>query len=120
MSPGSYPLGDSPQQLRYYIYSGTFPNPKHKPFVEVVTADLSEELRQIFSYTTESIGAYTVYRTTHMPSAEGTLTVFFAAEDRFVSLALHPYDLEEPFEAQDQYVQMFEQILASVQLLDNE
>lgn len=76
-SPEQYPLGDGPQQLVYYVYSGVFPNPEQKPFEEVVTADLSEELRQIFSYTTETIGEYTVYRTTDMPSASGALTVFF-------------------------------------------
>ncbi|MCB9009748.1 MAG: hypothetical protein H6656_20680 [Ardenticatenaceae bacterium] len=121
MSPERYSFGDNdPQQLIYYVYASVFPNPEHKPFEEVVTADLGEELQQIFSYTTETIGAYTVYRTTKMPSAEGALTVFFAAEDRFISLALTPYRPEDPFEAQDQYVQLFEQMLTSVQLLDHE
>lgn len=114
MSPERYSFGDDgPQQLIYYVYARAFANPEHKPFLEVVTADLSAELRQIFSYTTETIGDYTVYRTTHMPSAEGALTVFFAAEDRFVSLALTPYRPDDPFEAQDLHVAIFEQILAS-------
>lgn len=121
MSPERYSFGDDgPEQLIYYVYASAFPNPEHKPFLEVVTADLSAELRQIFSYTTETIGEYTVYRTTHMPSAEGALTVFFAAEDRFVSLALTPYRPDDPFEAQEQYVQLFEQMLGSVQLLNDE
>ncbi len=119
-SPEQYSLGDGPQQLVYYVYSGVFPNPEQKPFEEVVTADLSEELRQIFSYATETIGEYTVYRTTDMPSASGALTVFFAAEDRFVSLALTPYRPDDPFVAQEQYVQLFEQMLGSVQLLNDE
>lgn len=119
-SPEQYSLGDGPQQLVYYVYSGVFPNPEQKPFEEVVTADLSAELRQIFSYTAETIGEYTVYRTTDMPSASGALTVFFAAEDRFVSLALTPYRPDDPFEAQDQHVAAFEQILTSVQLLNGD
>ncbi len=119
-SPEQYSLGDGPQQLVYYVYSGVFPNPEQKPFEEVVTADLSKELQQIFSYTTETIGEYTVYPTTHMPSAEGALTVFFAAEDRFVSLALTPYRPDDPFAAQDQHVATLEQILASVQLLNGD
>lgn len=119
-SPEQYSLGDGPQQLVYYVYSGVFPNPEQKPFEEVVTADLSKELQQIFSYTAETIGEYTVYRTTHMPSAEGALTVFFAAEDCFVSLALTPYRPDDPFEAQDLHVTIFEQILASVQLLNGD
>ncbi len=121
MSPERYSFGDDgPQQLIYYVYASAFPNLEHKPFEEVVTADLSEELRQIFSYTTETIGEYTVYRTTDMPSASGALTVFFAAEDRFVSLALTPYRPDDPFEAQDLHVTIFEQILTSVQLLNGD
>lgn len=121
ISPERYSFGDDgPQELIYYVYARVFPNPEQKPFEEVVTADLSPELQQVFSYTTETIGPYTVYRTTHMPSADGALTVFFAAEDRFVSLALTPYRSEDPFEAQEQYVQLFEQMLGSVQLLNDE
>jgi hypothetical protein len=102
------------------MYASKFENPDGKPLEDVVANNLSENLQQIFSYTTETIGEYTVYRTTHMPSADGALTVFFVAQDRFVYLALHPYRSEDPFEAQDQYVQLFEQILASVALLNDE
>ena len=119
-SPEQYALGDSPQQLVYFIYASEFKNPDGLPLEELVASNLSDELRQIFSYTTETIGHYTIHRTTHMPSAEGALTVFFATEGRFVSLALTPYRPENPFEAQEQYVRLFEQILDSVQLLDNE
>jgi hypothetical protein len=109
-------FGEGPQPLKYYVYTTEYANPEGRPFPEVVTAGLSQELQQTFTYTQEAIGPYTVYRTTMIPSAEGALTLFFEDDGRYLSLALTPYNAQNPFPAQTQYEQLFSQLLETVRL----
>jgi hypothetical protein len=100
--------------LHYYVYALEYPNPEERPFAELVTADLSEEIQANFSYTTDTIGPYTVHRTEWMPSMSGALTVFFELPDRYLALALTPYDSEQPYQDQNRYLELFEAILRTV------
>jgi hypothetical protein len=75
--------------------------------------DLSEGIRENFAYTTDTIGDYTVYITEWMPSAYGALTVFYERDGRYLSLALTPYDRENPYPAQARHLALFEAVLES-------
>jgi hypothetical protein len=107
-------FGEGPAPLRYYVFASEYPNPDGLPFAELVTADLSDEIQANFSYTTETIGPYTVHRNERMPSMSGALTVFFELPGRYLALALTPYDSEQPYQDQDSYLDLFEAMLRSV------
>lgn len=114
LSNGSY--GEGPQPVKYVIYAVEYLNPEDRPFPQVVRTLLSPELQPTFNFIQETIGPYTVYRTAYMPSAEGGLTVFFEGDGRYLSLALVPYNAQNPFPGQAQYEQLFAQLLQTVQL----
>jgi Tol biopolymer transport system component len=114
LSPESF--GEGTQPIKYVIFATEYPNPDGRPFPEAVTAWLSPELQQTFAYAQEVIGSHTVYRTTAIPSAEGALTMFFEGDGRYLSFALTPYNIQNPFEGQDQYEQLFVHLLQTVQL----
>ncbi len=107
-------FGDGPTPMHYFVYVQEYPNPEERPFAELVTADLSEEIQANFSYTTDTIGPYTVHRTERLPSMSGALTVFFELPGRYLALALTPYDSEQPYQDQDRYLDLFEAMLRSV------
>jgi hypothetical protein len=104
--------------LQYYVYALEYPNPEERPFAELVTADLSDEIQTNFSYTTDTIGPYTVHHSERMPSMSGALTVFFELPDRYLALALTPYDSEQPYQDQERYLDLFEAMLRSVGYAD--
>lgn len=109
--------GHGPEPLEYFVYLSTYDNPRGRAFEELVTQDLSAELREQFTFTEDTIGPYTVYRTTHVPSMHGALTVFFTRDgSRYVSVALTPYDAETPYVAQETYTRIFERMLDTVTL----
>jgi hypothetical protein len=107
-------FGDWPTPMHYFVYAQEYPNPEERPFAELVTTDLSDEIRANFSYTTETIGPYTVHRSELMPSMSGALTVFFELPGRYLALALTPYDSEQPYQDQDRYLDLFEAMLQAV------
>jgi hypothetical protein len=107
-------FGDWPTPLHYFVYVQEYPNPEERPFAELVTADLGDEIQANFSYTTGTIGPYTVHRSDRMPSMSGALTVFFELPDRYLALALTPYDGEQPYQDQERYLDLFEAMLRSV------
>lgn len=107
-------FGDWPTPMHYFVYVQEYPNPEERPFTELVTADLSDEIQANFSYTTGTIGPYTVYRTKRLPSMSGALTVFFELPDRYLALALAPYDSEQPYQDQERYLNLFETMLRSL------
>lgn len=100
--------------LHYFVYVQEYPNPEERPFAELVTADLGDELQANFSYTTDTIGPYTVHRTEWMPSMSGALTVFFELPDRYLALAVTPYDREQPYQDQERYLDLFEAMLQTI------
>jgi hypothetical protein len=107
-------FGDWPTPMYYFVYVQEYPNPAERPFAELVTADFSDEIQANFSYTTGTIGPYTVHRTERMPSMSGALTVFFELPGRYLALALAPYDSEQPYQDQERYLNLFEAMLRSV------
>jgi hypothetical protein len=107
-------FGDWPTPMHYFVYAQEYPNPEERPFVELVTADLGDGIQANFSYTTGTIGPYTVHRSDGMPSMSGALTVFFELPDRYLALALTPYDSEQPYQDQERYRDLFETMLRSV------
>jgi hypothetical protein len=107
-------FGDWPTPMHYFVYVQEYPNPEERPFAELVTANLGDEIQANFSYTTGTIGPYTVHRSDRMPSMSGALTVFFELPDRYLALALAPYDGEQPYQDQERYLDLFEAMLRSV------
>jgi hypothetical protein len=77
----------------------------------VVTADLSAEIQEAFTFTERTIGGERVYETAMLPARSGALTVLFEGDDRYLAVALTPYDLQDPWVAQPQYEATFEQML---------
>lgn len=107
--------GEGPEPLRYFVYAQEYPNPDQLPFADLVTADLGEAIQENFTYTTATIGPYTVHQTEWIPARSGALTVFFVLPDRYLALALTPYDSRQPWPHQDEYVALFGAMLQSFQ-----
>jgi hypothetical protein len=104
-------FGEGPEPLFYSVYFMEYPNPEERPFEEVVTADLSAEIQEAFTFTERTIGGERVYETAMLPARSGALTVLFEGDDRYLAVALTPYDLQDPWVAQPQYEATFEQML---------
>jgi hypothetical protein len=110
--------GEGPTAWVYSVYALEYPNPDQLPWPEALMPDLSEGIRENFAYTTDTIGDYTVYITEWMPSAYGALTVFYERDGRYLSLALTPYDRENPYPAQARHLALFEAMLQTVTLYE--
>lgn len=93
-------------------------NTKKESFKDFVTKDLSEELKNNFTFQQEKIGSYTFYRTDKLPSAYGALNVYITEDGgRYISIDLIPYSLDDPPNNQDKVLPTFNQILSTFKFL---
>lgn len=105
-------IGDGPEPLVYFVYSDVLSNPNRLSFKEIITSELDTQLKSDFTYQQTTINGYTVYKTESLPSRSGEFTVFFQKDDgSYTRLALSPYDKAAPFQSQDKYIKIFNQIL---------
>ncbi|MFP4343483.1 MAG: hypothetical protein ACLFU8_02210 [Anaerolineales bacterium] len=104
-------FGEGPEPLYYFVYFAEYPNSEQRSFEEVVTADLSAELQEEFTFTERMIGGERVYETTMLPARSGALTVLFEGDDRYLAVALTPHDPQDPWVAQPRYETTFERML---------
>ena len=108
---------EADSELAYFVFIGERANPERRPFSELVTEGLSEELRQAFRFTSVRIGDYSTYQTESLPSRAGALEVFFEDGDRYVDFGLAPYDSQNPIIGQDRHAKLFEALLKTVRLI---
>jgi len=108
---------EADSELAYFVFIGERANPERRPFSEIVTEGLSEELRQAFRFTSVQIGDYLTYQTESLPSQAGALEVFFEDGDRYVEFGLVPYNSQNPFIGQDRHAKLFEALLKTVRLI---
>ena len=89
-------IGNGPEPLKYYVFiaeEDTLPN---------------------VNLTKGSVGDYTAYKTSDVPSQLGTLSTFITEDNKkYISISLTPYDLKKPFDSQDKYIDIFNQILST-------
>jgi hypothetical protein len=104
-------------ELYYFVFITELANPERRPFSEIVTEGLNEELRQAFRFTSVQIGDYSTYQTESLPSRAGALQVFFEDGDRYVEFGLAPYDSQNPIIGQDRHAKVFEALLQTVRLI---
>lgn len=110
-------FGSGPEPMNYYVYVGEYANPQGRPFVDVATAGLSEELKRAFTFTPRMIGNYQAYEATRIPSQLGALTIFLEGDKRYLAVALTPYyDAQSPWPAQDKYMRLFRALLETIRL----
>jgi hypothetical protein len=113
--------GEGPTAWVYSVYALEYPNPDQLPWPEALMPDLSEGIRENFTYTANTIGGQTVYITERMPSAYGALTVFYERDGRYLAIALTPYDSQNPYyPAQARHLSLFETMLESVKLISTD
>jgi hypothetical protein len=108
---------EADSELAYFVFIGERANPERRPFSEIVTEGLSEELRQAFRFTSVQIGDYLTHQTESLPSRAGALEVFFEDGDRYVEFGLAPYDSQNPIIGQDRHAKLFEALLKTVRLI---
>jgi hypothetical protein len=109
-------FGSGPEPLMYYVYISEYSNPQRLPFVDVATAQWNDDVRRAFAYSTTTIALYRVYETDSLPARSGSLTVFFEAENRYLAVALMPYDVRSPWLGQDKYVRLVRAMLQTMGL----
>ena len=68
--------------------------------------------------TAETINDQTVYRSTILPALGGQMSYFFDDGDRFVEVALRPFDAERPHDNQGTFAQMFTRLLETVEFTE--
>ena len=107
---------EADSELAYFVFISELANPERRPFSEIVTEGLSEELRRAFRFTSVQIGDYLTYQTESLPSQAGALQVFFEDGDRYVEFGLAPYDSQNPIIGQDRHAKLFEALLQTVRL----
>lgn len=81
--PGSQP----------YVFIGKRENRGGLPFKELVTQELPSEIKNNFNFTKEIINGHTTYKTTSLPAASSTLTVYIAkdpTEKEFIYFGFQP------------------------------
>ncbi len=61
----------------HYAWISYFPNPDGKEFTDVATQNVTAAIKAAFTFREEVINNQTVYRTTSLPSENGTEWVFF-------------------------------------------
>ena len=108
---------ETDSELYYFVFISELANPERRPFSEIVTEGLNEELRQAFRFTPVQIGDYSTYQTESLPSRAGALQVFFEDGDRYVGFGLAPYDSQNPIIGQDRHAKLFEALLQTVRLI---
>lgn len=110
-------------QFQYSYYLSYYVNPNKLPIKDVVTHDISDELKKYIQFTKGALGNYTVYTTDTMPSQSGSLCKFITAdESRYVALCFSPYNsklltkeqgtIQEQNELKDT-IKFFNQILST-------
>lgn len=111
--------GDNATAWAYSVYVSEYPNPEDKPFPEAVAVSWNKEDANNFTYEEITYGSHTTYRTTSVPSAQGSLTVFIPGNGRFLAFSLTPFSTTEPDAQQVYYVQYFEAMLNNIWLFED-
>lgn len=89
-------FGAGPEPLKYYVYVA------------------EENSLPAVSFVKQVVGNYTFYKTKDLPSRSGALSAFVEDNNKkYISISLAPYDERQPFESQDKYITIFDQILST-------
>ena len=108
-SPQTY--GEGPEPVRYSITVTRRAATTWQDF----EADFAETYPDLsLEATEETVGERTAYRTTSVPSRSGTLTVAIPVRSNLYTVALMPYSEEPLWPEQARYVEIFEQMLATI------
>ena len=108
------PPSDNNSGIVFYVFIAQALNPTNKQFKDLVTQDLSNDLKNIFTYTQDKIGQYIVYETDKLPSAYGALNAYITLDDsKYITVGLAPYDKVKPPNNQNKVLPLFNQILST-------
>lgn len=112
---------NDPEATTYWVTIHKVANSNNLDFKELATADLPVNLKGSFRYTTEIINGLTAYRTTDLPSMSGCEWAFFKNPNGndYVSTSFCLYDKDKPFEKQDQYYSIFNQMLSTFKFTES-
>lgn len=103
-------------EIRYSLWAEAIPNPDQLSVAEAYANHydpaLLEEVSQAMSVAKSSY--FDVVRSDFIFSADGALGYFFRASDRYILLALTPFNATQPFDRQAEAVTLFETIIDSV------
>ena len=98
-----------------YITIDEYKNPKKLPLTDVVIDSYPYSVAQDqLKFVKESIGQYTVYRTTFRTQLGDQCAVVTTDETKYVSLCLEPYDPR----IDDKYSQAFNQMLSTFRFIE--
>ena len=108
-------VSGDPEAITYWAFLIYSPNSNNLAFKDLVTKDLPEELKNNFSFTTETINGLQAYRTTSLPSMSGCEWVYFKypENNNYVSVGFCLYDKDKPFANQDKFYSIFNQMLST-------
>ncbi len=113
------PDESDPHLFQYFVAVSEYKNSDLQSFEEVVTASLDKDLKDSFTYTEETLGEHTVYKTESLPSRSGSITAFITHDETsYISLGFTPYDRTDPFEEQQEYLSIFNQILSTFKFVN--
>lgn len=116
-SDESFGAGSEP--IKYFVFATVTKRADSTSFADFATRGLSGKIKSGFKYTKETINGYSVYRTESLPARPSySLSTFITRDEKsFVLLSLVPFDRQEPFEGQEKYVSIFDQILSTFKFL---
>lgn len=116
----SQKIGNDIEPIMYFLWITKYTNLQQKEFKELVTEGMSQSMKDGFNYTTDQINGLVVLRTTSLPSRSGAESAFFKDRDgNYISISFTPFDKQNPFPQQDNFYQIFNQILQTFRFLDN-
>lgn len=104
----------STEPLYYYLYTDEIRYPSPSDFNGWVVSEYG--LDYDVEVETKTVGDYTVYQTTDLPSRSGCVDSFFKKQSGYAKVAFCPYNEDSPFENQPKYYEFYQKVLETVEL----
>ncbi len=111
-------FGDGPHPIKYVVYASELQNQGNLPLATLYASqyDATREEDIAATHVETTINGYPAIRSDFIFSADGGLGYFVEDNGRYLQMSLFPYNGNEPYSGQEQYLHIFETMLATFEL----